>query len=119
MITDEDSSTDHLDKLKLVLIKCQEAGLRVNTPKLPLGTDEVEYLGCALTCKGTKPQSEMVSTILAINSPASIKVLRCFLGMVLYCRDMWACRSHLLAPLTDLVGKRGHTIAMEKSGTKK
>jgi hypothetical protein len=46
-----------------------------------------------------------VQAILALNLPNNVKELRHYLGMVQYYRDMWARRSEMLAPLTDLVGK--------------
>ena len=39
--------------------------------------------------------------------------------MVQFYRDLWSKRSHILAPLTDLVGECGHTKATKKNGTKK
>ncbi len=41
--------------------------------------------------------------------PTSLKLLRGFIGMVNYYRDMWPHRSHILAPLTKHMGapKRG------------
>jgi len=45
--------------------------------------------------------------------------IRKFLGMVQYYRNLWDERSHLLAPLPDLVGKYGITEATRKSKTKK
>jgi hypothetical protein len=39
--------------------------------------------------------------------------------MVQYYRDMWAKRSEMLAPLTDLVGECGETKATKINGTKK
>ena len=68
---------------------------------------------------GIKPQPEKVSAILAIRPPTTVKGLRKFLGMVQYYRDLWEKRSHLLAPLTDLVGECGHTKATRKNKTKK
>ena len=81
--------------------------------------EEVEYLGYVLTRSGIKPQPEKVSAILAIQPPANVKQLRRFLGMVQYYRDMWEKRSHILAPLTDLVGECGHSKVTRKNKTKK
>ena len=39
--------------------------------------------------------------------------------MVQYYRDMWAKRSEMLAPLTDLVGACGETKTIKKNKTKK
>ena len=36
--------------------------------------------------------------------PTSLKLLRGFIGMVNYYRDMWPHRSHILAPLTKHIG---------------
>ncbi len=57
--------------------------------------------------------------MLAIKPPKNIKELRRFLGMVQYYRDIWAKRSHLLAPLTDLISECGHTKVTRQNGTKK
>ena len=42
--------------------------------------------------------------ILAMQRPQTVKQLRSFLGAVNYYRDMYKQRSHILAPLTALVG---------------
>ena len=51
--------------------------------------------------------------------PNNVKELRHFLGMVQYYRDMWAKRSEMLAPLSDLVGECGETKTTKKNKTKK
>jgi hypothetical protein len=43
--------------------------------------------------------------ILALNPPTNVRDLSHFLGMEQYYQDMWAKRSEILAPLTDLVGE--------------
>eukprot|EP00804_Cyclotella_cryptica_P007931 CCRYP_019671-RA/>CCRYP_019671-RA protein AED:0.42 eAED:0.42 QI:0/0/0/0.5/0/0/2/0/238 len=75
---------DHLAKLELVLSRLQEANLKnILQPKIQL--------------------------ILALTLPKNIKDLRRFLGMVQYCRDLWARHSEMLSPLTGLVNNSGHT----------
>ena len=61
------SLDDHLDHLRLVLTRLQEAGLKVNAPKSKFCAVETEYLGYILTRTGIKPQPKKVQTILTIH----------------------------------------------------
>jgi len=72
-----------------------------------------------LTRGGFKPQPKKVQAILALNPPNNVKELRHFLGMGQYYRDMWAKRSEMLAPLSDLVGECGETKTPRKNKVKK
>ena len=67
-----------------------------------------------LTREGIKLQSKKVQAILALNPPNNVKELRHFLGMEQYYRDMWARRSEMVAPLTDLVGECRETKITKK-----
>ena len=111
--------SDHLDKLRKVLTRLREAGLKVNADKSKFCAHETEYLGYILTRDGIKPQSNKIEAILALQPPTNVKELRRFLGMVQYYRDMWMRRSDMLAPLTDLVGECGQTKTTKAKGTKK
>ena len=110
---------DHLSKVETVLARLREAGLKVNAAKSFFCTHEIEYLGYILTREGIKPQPKKVQAILALMPPNNVKELRHFLGMVQYYRDMWARRSEMLAPLSDLVGECGETKTTKKNKTKK
>jgi len=112
------SLEDHLDKLGEVLKRLRHAGLKVNASKSFFCTHEIEYLGYMLTRGGIKPQIKKVQAILAIKPPNNVKELRHFLGLVQYYRDMWAKRSELLAPLSDLVGECGETKTTRKNKVK-
>eukprot|EP00804_Cyclotella_cryptica_P029391 CCRYP_013329-RA/>CCRYP_013329-RA protein AED:0.14 eAED:0.20 QI:0/0/0/1/0.5/0.33/3/0/844 len=68
---------------------------------------------------GIKPQPKKLQAILALTPPQNVKQLRRFLGMVQYYRDIWARRSEILAPLTNLVGECGHTKVTKANKTKK
>jgi hypothetical protein len=65
-----------------------------------------------------KPRHKKVQAILALNPPNNLKELTHFLGTVQYYRDMWAKRSEMLAPLSDLVGKCGETKTTKKNKVK-
>ena len=110
---------DHLQRLREVLIRLRDAGLKINADKSKFCAHETEYLGYVLTREGIKPQSNKVQAILALTPPTNVKELRRFLGMVQYYRDLWAKRSEMLAPLTDLVGECGQTKVTRAKGTKK
>jgi hypothetical protein len=109
----------HLQKIETVLTRLRDAGLKVDAAKSLFCAHEIEYLGHILTTEGIKPQSKKVQAILALDPPNNVKELRHFLGMVQYYRDMWARRSEMLAPLTDLVGESRETKTTRMNKTKK
>ena len=66
-IITKDTYEDHLSKLRQVLEKLKQAGLRVNADKFFFARDEVEYFGYVLSREGIQPMKEKVSAILALN----------------------------------------------------
>jgi hypothetical protein len=98
---------EHLTSVEEVLKRLQIAKLRVNMRKSNFAQAKVDYLGYVLSREGIKPNPKKVSAILAIKEPDNVKSLRRFLGMVQYYRDVWKNRSHMIAPLTDLIGEVG------------
>ena len=110
---------EHLQKMETILTRLRDAGLKVNAAKSSFCAHEIEYLGYILTRDGIKPQPKKVQAILVLNLPNNVKELRHFLGMVQYYQDMWARRSEMLAPLTDLVGSCRETKTTRVNKTKK
>ncbi len=108
-----------LQKMETVLTRLRDAGLKVNSAKSSFLAHKIEYLSYILTREGIKPQPKKVQEILPLNPPNNVKELRHFLRMVQYYRDMWARRSEMLAPLTDLVGECGETKTTRMNKTKK
>ncbi|MGH7974221.1 MAG: reverse transcriptase/ribonuclease H family protein, partial [bacterium] len=99
------SFEDHLLKLRLVLQRLSDAGLRVNVSKSNFCQTEIEYLGFLITQQGIQPLPNKVEAIKKIARPKNRKELRRFIGLVNYYRDMWRHRSDLLAPLSTMTSK--------------
>ena len=55
-VISSESIEDHLDKIKVVLTRLNNANLKVNAKKCTFCTNEIEYLGYVWTRDGTKPQ---------------------------------------------------------------
>ena len=94
--------------------------MKINADKSKFCALETKYLGYILTRDGIKPHANKVQAILALNLPTNVKELHNFLGVVQYYRDLWAKRSKMLAPLTDLVGECGdqsHKSKRNQKGT--
>ena len=111
---------DHIDKLKVLLQRLQTAGLKVNAAKSLFCTTRIEYLGYVIDQQGIKPCNNKVNAILNLEPPKNLKELRRTLGMVQFYRDMWEKRTHILSPLTDLVGECSPKSGInKKKATKK
>ncbi|GAX22752.1 putative transposase [Fistulifera solaris] len=106
LITSNGTFEDHMEKLSIVLNRLQKAGFRANVRKCFFAKSELEYLGYVITREGMQPQPKKVEAIMRIKEPTTKRQLRHFLGMINYYRDMWRRRSHLMAPLTQLVSDK-------------
>ena len=92
---------DHVTKLEIVLARLSTVGMRVNASKSKFFAEQIEYPDYWITRKGIYPVQSKVEAILKIKAPKSRKERHHFIGTVNYYRDMWFCRSALLAPLTS------------------
>jgi len=101
-VTSSTTFEEHLERLKKVLSRLSEAGLKVNANKSHFAKPEIEYLGYWITRDGIQPLSKKVQALQNVAPPKNKKQLRRFIGMINYYRDMWIRRSEILAPLTRL-----------------
>ena len=68
---------------------------------------EVDYLGYKLTCDGLECQPKKIKAMQWMLPPKNVKQLKRYLGMVMFYRDCFEKRSHILGPLTELAGNCG------------
>jgi len=69
LILTKSTFDNHLIKLRQVLDRLKQAGLRINYAKSIFASDKIEYLGYILTLDEIKPQEDKLKTILAIAHP--------------------------------------------------
>ena len=69
LVLTKGSYEEHLEKLEHVLVRLQQAGLKVNAKKSFFAQRELEYLGYWITCDGIKPLPAKVQAILKIDTP--------------------------------------------------
>jgi len=110
---------DYLNELDVLLSRLQKLGLKVNAQKSVFCMDQIEYLGFYITQDGIKPMDKKVRAILDLDRPQNIRDVRRVLGMVQYYRDLWEKRSHVLAPLSDLIGLYSPKKSNGKKGKRK
>ena len=70
------SLMEHMKHLKMVFNCLKEAGLKLNPEKC---SEEVEYLGHAITPGGLRPNSHNINAVKDFPVPMNIKQLRQFL----------------------------------------
>ena len=97
---------DHLIVLDKVCKRLENKEFSVNPLKCEFGVKESDFLGHWLTPKGVKPLRKKIQGIIDMEAPTNLTQLRSFLGMVTYYQDMWPKRSHILSPLTELMGSK-------------
>ncbi len=105
LIISNGSWQDHVRKLETVLLRIEEAGLKINARKSFFGKPELEYLGYWITRRGIQPIPKKIHSIVNLKPPKTTRDVRRFVGMVNYYRDMWVRRSEVLAPLSALCSK--------------
>ncbi len=101
-----DTWEQHMQHIREVLQRLQEAGLTVNPRKCAIAKAETEYLGFVIGKGVIKPQVGKVQAIEGCPQPRTRKELRSFLGMAGFYNKFIPSFSSRAAVLTDMVGSR-------------
>ncbi len=95
----------HLQHLKNVFQRIQEAGLSINSSKCAIAKKETEYLGYVVGNGVIRPQIQKIEAIQNCPLPHTKTQIRSFLGMAGWYRRFVPNFSARVASLTDLIRK--------------
>ncbi|XP_065188042.1 uncharacterized protein K02A2.6-like [Sycon ciliatum] len=95
----------HDERLRAVLRRFAETGLRLRREKCEIGKPQVSYLGFTLSKAGLQPSRDKVLSIQNAPRPHDVSTLRSFLGLVNFFGRFIPNCSSLLQPLNELLKK--------------
>jgi len=75
------SVNEHMEHVRAVLQRLQEAGFIFNSDKMTIGASEIKYLGHLLSFRGIMVLAERVEAIKAYPRPTNLGTLRRFIEM--------------------------------------
>lgn len=100
------SRKDHMQKVRSVLSRLQQAGLNLDIKKCVFATKEVKYLGFIIQAgKAIRPDGEKIAAIRDWEAPTRVRGVRGFLGFANFYRDFIPNFSDIAGPLIDLTKK--------------
>ena len=97
--------TEHLEHLRAVIQRIEEAGLKLKPTKCHFARSEVEYLGHLVTPKGLKTNQRLVEAVNMFPTPTDVNGVRRFLGLASYYRRFIDGFARIAAPLRELTRK--------------
>jgi hypothetical protein len=106
LIYSDGSREDHMEKVRKVIERLLQAGLRLDPKKCEFAAKEVRYLGFIVKAGvGIEADEEKLRAIREWEAPTSAKGVRSFLGFCNFIREFIDGYSDLEAPLQALLKK--------------
>ena len=98
--------TEHLEHLRLIFERLQEAGIKLKPTKCVFAKERVNYLGHVISVGELRPDPGNVAKIRDLPPPQTRREVRSFIGMATYYRCFVPDFSRRAKPLTDLTKTR-------------
>ena len=96
---------EHVERLRLVLGRLREAGLKLKPRKCKLLCEHVRFLGHVVSVQGVSTDPEKIRAIVDWPTPTCVKDVRSFLGMAGYYRRFIRDFSTVARPMNKLLEK--------------
>ena len=103
--TNEAAMSDHHSKLRALLERCNQLGIKLNRDKSLFCRTEVEFLGHLITSEGLKPDPGKIDAILKMERPSSVQEIQRLNGTVNYLARFLPQLSAVMQPLMMLTRK--------------
>ena len=94
---------EHDERLKAVLDRIRESGLKLNKDKCFLRETEVKYFGHIVSEHGIKPSPDKIEAIKNMPAPQNVSDLRTLMGMLNYHAKFVSHLATIIKPLSDLL----------------
>ena len=101
--TMEEATVDHDIKLRKLLQRCRDRGMRLNAGKFNLRQTSIFFLGHMITSDGLIPDPEKVEAIKEMPCPTDVKGVQRLGGFVNYLAKFLPHISDVMAPIRNLV----------------
>ena len=102
---DHDAVIDHDRKLKLVLQKCSDDGIKLNKMKCEFRKTELEFLGPVLSADGLKSDPSKVSAVKDLKVPNNVEEVQRLNGLVNYLSKFMPNLSEVMEPIWNFTRK--------------
>ena len=99
------SMEENLTHLDEVLLRLEQAGLKLKPSKCQILQTEVVFLGHVVSQEGVRPNPKLVESVKDWKAPECRREVQQFLGLVNYYRRFIPEFSEVAAPLTELTRK--------------
>ncbi|XP_061716623.1 uncharacterized protein K02A2.6-like [Cydia pomonella] len=96
---------EHDSRLRSLLERARQVGIKFNKEKCEFCVSEVTYLGHTFNSEGVKIDDKKLKAIKEMPSPSDRHSLERFLGMINYVAKFIPCYSEQVAPLRNLLKK--------------
>ena len=105
-MTSSSSAEEHLNHIKQVFEKLQNAHLSMKLGKCHFFTKEIQYLGHILSTTGIRPLPSKTQDINKIHPPKTAKQVPAFLGLIGYYRKFIKNFAKMAKPLALLTHQK-------------
>ena len=95
--------TTHMTRLRVILNKLQDIGLKLRADKCTFGASEVTYLGYLINEAGINPTDEKLQAIKDAPAPTDVTQVRAYLGMITFYHRFLPKAASMLEPLHMLL----------------